>query len=67
MAQFCGYANNLFTSTGAASVATSGNCAGSYFDKSNYWTGQLLQWRDRNDLRATGKRATCRRQRQCAW
>jgi hypothetical protein len=35
------YANNLFSSTGAVSVSTSGNCTGSYFDKSNLWTGQL--------------------------
>jgi parallel beta-helix repeat protein len=35
------YANNVFTSAGATSVLTAGACTGSYFDKSNYWNGQL--------------------------
>src|SRR5262249_30280358 len=35
------YANNVFNSTGAVAISTSGNCSGSYFDKSNFRGGQL--------------------------
>ena len=34
-------ANNYLTTTGSSAVATLGTCTGSYFDKTNYWSGTM--------------------------
>jgi parallel beta-helix repeat protein len=33
------YANNYLSGTGATTVSTTGTCTGSYFDKTNVWSG----------------------------
>jgi hypothetical protein len=35
------YANNNLTTTGTSSITTAGKCTGSYFDKTNLWTGTM--------------------------
>lgn len=35
-------ANNVFRTTGASAVTTGGVCTASYFDKTNYWNGTLI-------------------------